>query len=141
MSEKKKKIILFCYFIFVGVVCLFAILNHELAEFKANSTISRLENTINSLEVKIDGISVLVSTDQKGTEENIEKEESTSPENKYVIKEYKGIIAIFTSDGKLLRELNVYVKTLPEKDRAMLSYGIEVKDDAKLYSLIQDYTS
>ena len=141
MSEKKKKIVLFCYFIFIGVVCLFAILNHELAEFKANSSISKLEQTISSLEAKIDGLSVLVSADQNETEENIEKEETTSPENKYLIKEYKGIVAIFTAEGELLRELDVYVKTLPEKDRSMLSYGIKVKDDIELYSLIQDYTS
>lgn len=140
MSEKKKKIILFSYFVFVGVVCLFAILNHELAEAQAEHKISELQSTLGSLEEKMNGLSMLASSDQKAPEETTEKPPALT-ENKYVLKEYNGYIGIFTSSGELLRELDVYVKTLPKKDREMLSYGIEAMDDAELYSLIEDYTS
>ena len=137
MSEKKKKIILFCYFVFVGVVCVFSVLNHEIAQFKADRTISQLENTLGSLEAKIDGLSVLVSANKNDTQEN--KNQTPSPDYKYLIKVQGSKVALFSSDGTLLREIEIPLRALPQKDRDMLSQGIKIKNDAELYSLIQDY--
>lgn len=137
MSEKKKKIILFCYFVFVGVVCVFSVLNHEIAQFKADRTISQLENTLGSLEAKIDGLSVLVSANKNDTQAN--KNQTHSPDYKYLIKVQGGKVALFSSDGTLLREIEIPLRALPQKDRDMLSQGIKIKNDAELYSLIQDY--
>ena len=133
MSEKKKRIILFCYFVFVGVVCVFSVLNHEITEFRADTTISQLESTIGSLEAKIDGLSVLVSTNK------VEANKNTISDYKYLIKEQNGKVALFSSDGTLLREVEIPLRALPQKDREMLANGIKIKDDAELYSLIQDY--
>ena len=133
MSEKKKRIILFCYFVFVGVVCVFSVLNHEITEFRADTTISQLESTIGSLEAKIDGLSVLVSTNK------VEANRNTISDYKYLIKEQNGKVALFSSDGTLLREVEIPLRALPQKDREMLANGIKIKDDAELYSLIQDY--
>ena len=68
--------------------------------------------------------------------EIIEKEES----EEYLVKEYRGQIGIFSTDGTLLEVLDTYVKTLPEADRALLGEGISVKTKAELNSLIEDYS-
>ena len=92
-----------------------------------------LESTIGSLEAKIDGLSVLVSTNK------VEANKNTISDYKYLIKEQNGKVALFSSDGTLLREVEIPLRALPQKDREMLANGIKIKDDAELYSLIQDY--
>ena len=134
MSEKKKKIILFCYFIFVGVVCIFSVLNHEVAEFHADATISRLEKSVDSLEARIEGLSTLVSADKSVAVEN-----KTQPDYKYLIREQDGKVVVLDSDGKVLQEIGIPLAALPKADREMLAKGIKIKSDAELYSLIQDY--
>ena len=63
-----------------------------------------------------------------------------SSEAVYTVKSYMGKIGIFSADGKLVRVLEVYVKTLPEADIRLLEEGFEVVGQAELNSIIEDYT-
>ena len=64
----------------------------------------------------------------------------TEPDMSFTVKSYEGKIGVFTSEGKLIETIEVYVKTLPKADRDMLEEGIKVKNNKELDSLIEDYT-
>ena len=59
----------------------------------------------------------------------------------YRVKEYSEKIGIFT-DGKNEPEqiINVFVFTLPERDRELLSNGFDVTEES-LMSVIEDYSA
>ena len=118
----------------MGVVCIFSVLNHEVAEFHADATISRLEKSVDSLEARIEGLSTLVSADKSVAVEN-----KTQPDYKYLIREQNGKVVVLDSEGKVLQEIGIPLAALPKADREMLAKGIKIKSDAELYSLIQDY--
>jgi len=65
--------------------------------------------------------------------------ESTEQSETYTVREYNEKIGVFSSDGILVRTVDVYVKTLPEADRRMLREGIEITGEKQLNSLIEDY--
>ena len=71
---------------------------------------------------------------------SIQTEEATQKES-YILKEYMEKIGIFSSDGTLIKTLDVYIKTLPEADRRLLREGIEVSGKQELNAIIEDYTS
>ena len=52
-------------------------------------------------------------------------------EKSYVLKEYKGKLAVFKENSDIL----------PESDRELLKNGITAKSDSELKKLIADYTS
>lgn len=58
----------------------------------------------------------------------------------YTVKKYREKIGIF-KNGETAPEtvLDVYVFSLPERDRILLNVGFDVTDD-KLFSVIEDYT-
>ena len=64
----------------------------------------------------------------------------TEPDMSFTVKSYEGKIGVFTSEGKLIETIEVYVKTLPKADRDMLEEGIKVKNNKELDSSIEDYT-
>jgi len=66
---------------------------------------------------------------------------TTVPTESFCLKESNGKIAVFTSDGYLVRFLDVSLDTLPPADREALSVGITVGSWRELISLIQDYTA
>lgn len=57
----------------------------------------------------------------------------------FCVRETRGKIGIFTSEGYLVRMLDVDVSTLPEADRSALAEGIAVTSWGELIALIQDY--
>jgi diguanylate cyclase (GGDEF)-like protein len=57
-----------------------------------------------------------------------------------IAKEYENKIGIFDTSGRLLRSIDIYTKTLPKADRALLREGIELRSEAELISLIEDYS-
>lgn len=59
----------------------------------------------------------------------------------FIVREYEEKIGIFDRNGKLLRIIDIYTKTLPKTDRALLREGIELRSQAELDSLIEDYSS
>lgn len=57
------------------------------------------------------------------------------------IQEYEGKIGIFSEDGILLEQWDVYVKTLPKADQRLLEEGFILYSEAELSALREDYTS
>ena len=78
---------------------------------------------------------VYVAPDKPSTEGSVETAEAV-----YTVKSHMGKIGIFSTDGRLVRVLEVYVKTLPEADIRLLEEGFEVVGQAELNSIIEDYT-
>ena len=77
---------------------------------------------------------------------NIEKElfsqaisNTVQTEESYVVKDVDGLIGVFDSDGRLLYTLDVYTKTLPAADRALLKKGISASNRKELYEILGDY--
>ena len=58
----------------------------------------------------------------------------------FCMRESEGKIAIYTSDGYLVRQLDIMVDTLPEADRSALKEGIYLSSWKELLALVQDYT-
>lgn len=57
----------------------------------------------------------------------------------YYIKEHGEVIGVFDGEGELLYTVEVYVKTLPAADRALLKKGIAARDREELYEILGDY--
>lgn len=64
-------------------------------------------------------------------------------EDKWVLGEYGGYVAVFAPGDGLLpgRVTDVQVRLLPEKDRTQLSQGIVVADRRELMMLLEDFSS
>lgn len=59
--------------------------------------------------------------------------------NHFCMREINGKIAIYTSDGYLVRLLDICVETLPHADQQALQQGIEVSSWKEILALIQDF--
>ncbi len=59
--------------------------------------------------------------------------------NRFCMKEINGKVAIYTSDGYLVRLLDISVETLPHADQQALRQGIEVSSWKEILALIQDF--
>lgn len=68
----------------------------------------------------------------------VEVSKETTDEAFY-IKEYGEIIGVFDSSGELLYTVEVYTKTLPASDRALLKRGISAGSREELYEILGDY--
>lgn len=137
MSEKKKTVILVSYLIFLCAACISLIFIRESASFSAQKSIAELNLRIDSLEAGSRELFDFVADIQSGADADT----PASSQKKYVIREHNGKVAIFSSSGALLRELDFYVKALPEADRERVRRGVEVGSLSELYSLIRDYIS
>lgn len=67
--------------------------------------------------------------------------QTTAPAESFCLKESNGRIGVFTSDGYLVRFLDVSVDELPSADREALRVGITVGSWRELMAVIQDYTT
>ena len=60
----------------------------------------------------------------------------------YIVKEFKGKIAIFEKDKESpFRIIDTPVSNLPKIDQELLAQGIEIENEDDLDSLIEDYCS
>ena len=59
----------------------------------------------------------------------------------YCIKEANGIIGIYGPMGDLMYTVEVYIKTLPIKDREMLKKGIFADSYGELIEILGDFTA
>lgn len=60
----------------------------------------------------------------------------------FILGVYDGKLAVMDSEkNKIYEVFDVYINTLPEYDKNLLSAGIEIKNVNDLYSLIEDYSS
>ena len=57
------------------------------------------------------------------------------------VREHEGVIGVFGVDGELLYTVEVYIKTLPQKDRQLIRDGIFAKDKAELLEILGDYNA
>ena len=64
----------------------------------------------------------------------------SSEEDGWIIREYNGVIGVFTSNGVFLKSIDTHIKTLPAADRELLREGISVKTRKELLAIIEDYT-
>lgn len=101
-----------------------------LIAFGASITAMAALDKYTSLESTISSVSV-----GKDNSASIEAEE------KYVVKAYEGIIGIFDGENDLLYTVDVYIKTLPAKDRALLEKGIYADSHEELLEILGDYTA
>ena len=62
-------------------------------------------------------------------------------EEKFIVGEYNGKVAVFSQNGELKTVYDVPISTLPEDDQTMLRKGIVAQGQERLRSLIEDYTS
>ena len=66
------------------------------------------------------------------------EETDPKPSNTYTLKDYNGKIGIYQNDS-LVYTLDVYVFTLPEKDKKLLNEGITFSNIEELCSAIEEY--
>lgn len=60
----------------------------------------------------------------------------------YILKSYKGKIAVFKSDSKTpVKITDTEISKLPKDDQLSLTNGIEVEDELELNRLLEDYCS
>ena len=57
------------------------------------------------------------------------------------VREHEGVIGVFSADGELEYTVEVYIKTLPEKDRQLLKNGIYAADKEELLEILGDYNA
>lgn len=73
------------------------------------------------------------------------KAASKLPENSvtYIVKDFNGNVAVFSKNvmDHPFRVTNVYTKSLPAKDRAMLESGVEAENEGELNELLEDLGS
>ena len=63
----------------------------------------------------------------------------TENNQSFIVRVHNGTIGVFNMDGELEYSLEIYVKTLPELDRALLERGIFAKDKTELLKILEDY--
>ena len=67
-----------------------------------------------------------------------ETDNSVLAEDEYVIKEFEGKIGVY-KNGDFQYLINVYVFTLPENDKKLLSQGITVSSEQELNDILSSY--
>lgn len=60
---------------------------------------------------------------------------------RYLVREHEGIIGVFSLNGELEYTVEIYVKTLPEKDRQLLKSGIYAQNREELLEILGDYNA
>lgn len=66
---------------------------------------------------------------------------ATESSSGYWVKEYESFIGVFNSEGELEYTVEVFIKTLPKRDRELLKSGIFAENREKLLEILGDYTS
>ena len=140
MDTSKILLILCC---FVLTVCLTlsistlvvlrnAIEEHGAVQENAQSMMESLDACVNDLhELTTKDPSVSASTDP----------DRNSSSLSFVLREINGKIGVYSSEGELLKLLDLPVNQLPKADREALQKGISVGSWRELIALIQDYTA
>ncbi|MBQ8408723.1 MAG: hypothetical protein IJY39_07645 [Clostridia bacterium] len=75
---------------------------------------------------------------QGDREAEVESDGASDDKVFYTVREYKEAVGIFDAQGKLLREENIPVSSLPADDRQSLEIGIRVDSEEELERLLED---
>lgn len=113
---EKKKLYIFLYLLTALTIILFLVV-----WFNLNSKIEKIN----------DSVEIYTPT---YNEINNTKEEKKI----YLLKEYNGKLAVYINND-FQYEIDVYVFTLPEEDRKLLSKGIEAASEQELNEIISSY--
>ena len=136
MKNEKSSVIIFCvYTIMMLTVCIISIQALKNVKIENIPTTENVETKV-PCNTEIVYIPVYYETSIESESEELFEEEK----NMYNIRAYEGKIGIFSEEGKLLKILEVYIKTLPEADREMLEKGFYVIGEDDLHAIIEDYT-
>ena len=65
----------------------------------------------------------------------------SEPDGCFWVREHEGVIGVFGIDGELEYTVEVYIKTLPEKDRQLLKNGIYAANREELLEILGDYNA
>ena len=57
----------------------------------------------------------------------------------YTVREYMGVVAVFSPENGLVRLTDCAVASLPEQDRLRLTEGVTVDSEEALAMLLEDY--
>jgi hypothetical protein len=57
------------------------------------------------------------------------------------VREHEGIIGVFGESGELEYTVEIYIKTLPAKDRQLLKSGIYAQNREELLEILGDYNA
>ena len=139
MTNEKKSLIIVVIYVFIMLfVCFMSVI----ALKKANDSDSYYTDTDSSDSDVSQSMYLPVYVESEYQESNAETNLYTDTEQEiyFTVKNYEWKIGVFNSEGKLMKTIEVYVKTLPKADRDMLEEGIEVKSGKELDNLIEDYT-
>lgn len=136
-NERKSLIIVFFYVIIMLLMCLFTVKLIQKTSDKSKTPTfvdTTSNNTANTVYIP-----VYIGSAPSESETDI-LSDTTNQETSYIVKSHKGKIGIFSSNGDLIRIIDVYINTLPIADREMLEEGINIKNVDELRDIIEDYT-
>lgn len=118
-SEEKETYVEKRYFYFtVFLLALFMAASVMTCMFITDSKIQKFNDSIKDVSIP-----VIETSDEK---------------TYYEVKEYNGKIGVF-ENGSMVYTLDVYVFTLPEGDKKLLSVGIRADSQEELYRILEEY--
>lgn len=95
-----------------------------------------------AVSVSFSALSALKESQPSQTSLKEEKTENTQEKKLFLVKEYKGLVAVFEPGCELpVRITETSVNTLPKLDVINLSKGIEVEGREELEKLLKDFCS
>lgn len=85
------------------------------------------------------GTGILLSTTHQSEVDNSSADENVTAF--YTVREYENAVGVFASESSVPEKVHtLFVRALPEADRAALKSGIHVASEDELRSLIEDLT-
>ena len=69
----------------------------------------------------------------------MEASKSSNTDGTFYVRAHEDKIGVFDSGDNLLYTVEVYIKTLPANDRALLTKGIRAHSSEELYEILGDY--
>lgn len=90
----------------------------------------------------IAGVVLLTGTGKMSSGPETTTSVSEKIEQKYILKDYMGRIAVFSDGSETPKEIyEIYTRTLPEEDAEKIKKGIEIYGPDELTKVLADYTS
>ena len=71
---------------------------------------------------------------------SISNNDDNAPESFEILKEYNGKVALYDSNNTTpVSVYDIYIDSLPERDRKSLTEGIKIESEIHLDKILQDY--
>ncbi|MBQ2734860.1 MAG: hypothetical protein IJF33_03425 [Clostridia bacterium] len=141
MDTSKILIILCCFILIVCLtLCISALVVLRNAIDEHGTVQSNAQVLVDCLDSCVADLNEALTKDDS-ISASADAEKDTTNSLTFVLRETDGKIGVYSSDGTLLKRLNVLVSDLPKVERDALAKGISVSSWQELISIIQDYTS